>query len=229
MRVLVFGARRGSLGEAIVVELATTDGYAVTTAGPNGEDYHYHSDEDNAAGLLEIVNPEAVVWTVGINSQAGMERHLYINCVLPLRLIDSWMVSLRTGALPNVNMPRQFVGISSNSAHIARTGSVDYCVSKAAFSMGLRVKAREVARTWNHMSVYGYEPGLLAGTPMTEEVKKRFEDVVPFGAESVRLHRMPGVAAEGLDRYGLARMVVANLANARALNGCMLRVDAGEQ
>jgi NAD(P)-dependent dehydrogenase (short-subunit alcohol dehydrogenase family) len=221
VRVLVFGARRGSLGEAVTVELATSDAHSVITAGPNGEDYHYHSDEDNAGGLLEIVNPDVVVWTVGINSNAGMERHLYVNCVVPLRLIDSWLVSLRGGSVPNPKLPRQFVGISSNSAHIARAGSVNYCASKAAFSMGLRVKGREVARSWKRMSVYGYEPGLLAGTPMTAQVAERLP--------KVNLHRMPGVAPEGLDRYDLARIIVGNLASARSLNGCMIRVDAGEQ
>lgn len=227
MQVLVFGARKDSLGDAVMSEAASA-GYGVTSAGPNGEDYHYHSDEDNAAGLLEIVNPEVVVWTVGINSNASMERHLYVNCVLPLRLIDSWLVSLRTGGIPNPNQPRQFIGISSNSAHIARTGSVEYCASKAAFSMGLRVKGREIARSWKHMSVYGYEPGLLAGTPMTRDTAARLSSM-GYELGDQYLHRMPGIGPDGLDRYDLASMIVANLGNARSLNGCMLRVDAGEQ
>jgi hypothetical protein len=69
--------------------------------------------------------------------------------------------------------------------------------------------------------IYGYEPGLLRGTPMTQEVKPR-TDAPP--------HRMPGVPAGGIDPARLAQLIGHNIAQGGyELNGTMIRLDGGEQ
>jgi NAD(P)-dependent dehydrogenase (short-subunit alcohol dehydrogenase family) len=117
---------------------------------------------------------------------------------------------------------RHFVAISSNSAVIPRTNSAAYCASKAALSQGLRVKAREARGGDYGYVVYGYEPGLLAGTPMTWATEKQFPDMP--------LHRIRGEAmAAGVPCAALAAQIVAGLqVPGAALNGATIRYDGGE-
>ena len=119
--------------------------------------------------------------------------------------------------------PGHFVAISSNSAHIARSGSAPYCASKAALSMAIRAEARDLARSYDLHTViaYTYEPGWLEGTAMSNDVASRYPGMQP--------HRMLGLDA-GLPPSRLAGMIAYNLRHCgRELNGCVLRVDAGEQ
>lgn len=116
-------------------------------------------------------------------------------------------------------MVKRFVAISSNSAHIPRRGSMPYCASKAALSMALRVAARELAN--KNVAVWGYEPGLLAGTPMSEQTRR------DFGTDP--LHRMPGVSWEGLPVGDLAQQIVQDISTfSVAHNGLMIPFDGGE-
>ena len=65
------------------------------------------------------------------------------------------------------------------------------------------------------------ELGLLKGTPMTQATREQFPDVP--------LSRIPG-APEGLELREVAGTILTNLLNpTHALNGVMLRLDAGEQ
>ncbi len=115
---------------------------------------------------------------------------------------------------------KHFVVISSNSARIPRSQSLAYCASKAALSMSVRVSARYLAQQNHPVVVYGYEPGLLEGTPMTRMAQSGFAG---------SLHRMPNVRAAGLPAEGLARLIAFNLGqNGRALNGTLIPYDAGE-
>jgi NAD(P)-dependent dehydrogenase (short-subunit alcohol dehydrogenase family) len=235
--ILVVGAAEGGLGEAIsqaIFEDPWTG--SVVTAGIAGEQEHLDlSERHTVLPFLEAVQPSHVICTVGINIpfsikadegsyymralQASMES----NVLLPMGLLSdftTYWAKRRSQWKENWEMNRaHFVAISSNSAHIARSRSGPYCASKAALSMALRCAARELAE--EEMVVYGCEPGLLEGTPMTKTSREAFAG---------ELHRMPGVPPRtGLSTRAIARMVVGNLRAGRELNGTMIRVDAGEQ
>jgi hypothetical protein len=94
--------------------------------------------------------------------------------------------------------------------------------------MAIRCTARDVAR--NHAAslsnemmpaIYGYEPGWLGGTPMSDAVMERLpEGVVP--------HRIP--SGRHMSPYDLSVMIVANLKQGNNLmNGALIRIDGGEQ
>lgn len=170
-----------------------------------------------------------VVCTVGTNMPGtiqGAEWHrnmklqMLVNYQGPMNLLAEWARYWRdkedaTG--PELN--RHFVVVSSNSAHTARSESGGYCASKAALSMGVRCAARQQAH--RNLSIYGYEPGWMDGTPMSEGVEER------LGTGAV-VHRIPG--NNTMDPFVLAKMIVTNMVfTCGELNGTMLRVDGGEQ
>lgn len=231
MIVLIIGARENSLG-AYIASIAGDETPHVLTAGVSGEeDYHLDiNDRDEILDVLEQVRPTHIVCTAGVNRQRAeatnfewwMASSFAINCIGPMAVLDAWLNNFAmkpSSSVAGKDGLQHFVAISSNSAHIARRNSMAYCASKAALSMSLRVAARDLAGTT--MLVYGYEFGLLADTPMTTEVRGR------LGGQPA--HRMPGVGA-GIDPSVAALAVVNGLAHGgRELNGCLLRLDAGEQ
>lgn len=229
-RVLVVGARRGSLGAA-VAQTCLERGYEPYTAGIQDEqiDMDLMPTATSITRLMDIlsnVQPTHIVCTVGLNMPEPEEQpdlfdwyrwHYETNAIAPMRLLDAW---LRCGAERTMVPYGHYVAISSNSARIPRTRSAAYCASKAALSMALRVKAREVS---GRPIIYGYEPGLLTGTPMTTDVIHRLE-------RPTAMHRMkpPGLH-EGIDPIDLAALIVDTLGhNGLALNGAMIPYDADE-
>lgn len=240
--LLVIGARIGSLGHA-VLGVAEEKGWDVTSAGVSGDEDVSCDITDNAAvhKLFDnlVFDPwHSIVCTAGINVEGSIRDtegtcklmdSLVVNAVGPLYLLHAWQkwwlhnIDETHLALGNDNIeaplvPLHFVAVSSNSAHIARSQSLAYCASKAALSMGIRCAARELSHTW--LNVYGYEPGWLSGTPMSQEVQER------LGFDAPR-HRIPGDRT--VDPAALAHLIVRNLENRySSLNGCMLRLDGGE-
>lgn len=235
MRVLVIGARTGSLGGAICDEVRAEGGVA-STAGISGEEYDldlHFTPLLRVRNVLRAARPDHVVCTAGINTpesdQGNDPRdwyrwHFEANVIGPMRLLHefaAWVTEDMDGGNRLIPL-RHFVAISSNSATIPRTNSAAYCASKAALSQALRVKAREALGGDHGYLVYGYEPGLLTGTPMTRRTQKDFP--------GVPLHRMRGeVLAEGVPTEALAAYIVAGLrVPGAALNGATIRYDGGE-
>jgi NAD(P)-dependent dehydrogenase (short-subunit alcohol dehydrogenase family) len=239
--VLVVGASSGlSLGNAIVNELADSEwGFGrIYTAGITDEEIRLDLlRSPRISEVLAQCRPDIIVCTVGINQPiditdaflaAKMHNSFQTNVTGPMDLLRHFIVSpVRPERGDAV---KKFVAISSNSARIARRNSVAYCASKAALSMALRVAARELA-PGGSVAVWGYEPGFLDGTPMTEEVLKAFYDKgVDVARPGVAMHRMPGVPPEGLPPADLARRIVQDLATfSYAHNGLIIPFDAGEQ
>lgn len=219
--VLILGAREGSLGKAIYDRLTVVPGNYVVTAGISGDE-HYTLNES----LITDTVPawDHIICTIGINS-VNLQESLRVNCEVPIRYLDAWLMARKAY---NTKTIGSFIGISSNSAHIARSNSLGYCASKAALSMALRCYARDVAKnraTWRNSYIYGYEPCWVDDTPMSQEVKER------IGSDSYGhprpLHRVPGGHAHA--KAALADLIAANLSHAANLHGAMLRVDLGEQ
>lgn len=234
--VLVVGASgENSLGHAIVRELHDChwEFGAVNTAGITDEEIRL--DLLRSPRISEVLmqcRPDIIVCTVGINQPVDI-----VDAFLPAKMHNSFQTNV-TGPMDLLrhfvaspvrpergDAVKKFVAISSNSARIARRNSVAYCASKAALSMALRVAARELAPA-AQVAVWGYEPGLLDGTPMTLEVTK---ELVGYRSDAL-MHRMPGVPPEGLPPADLARRIVQDLATfSYAHNGVIIPFDAGEQ
>ena len=226
-RLLVIGARWGSLGRHVVNE-ALPLGWDVRTAGINEEAWHIDVREspEELFDAFDTDEPfDAVVCTAGINKgdsrmdfSGGLEEHMAVNFLGVMKVLWAWaavwegrMDDLPEGACP------AFVAVSSNSAHVARSASLGYCASKAALSMGIRCAARRAGD--GRLSIYGYEFGWLKDTPMSMDV----EDRLSGGPR----HRIPGDRT--LDPGVAARLIMQGLEVPGPLNGCMIRIDGGEQ
>ena len=226
MRVLVVGAKEGSLGHAVASE-ARAAGHDVTCAGIGGEQTHMDVKKvQQIRATLEEVKPHHLVCTVGVNEpgtirgKGWLERLLrtqQVNYVGPLILASEFCRYWRDN--PDEDVVHHCVAISSNSAHIARSPSGSYCASKAALSMGYRCAAREMSGM--PFAIYTYEPGWMSRTPMSNQVMS------DLAGQGVQPHRIPG--GNEVDPRELARMIVANLAFGRWLNGTSIRLDGGEQ
>lgn len=253
-RLLVIGAQMQSLGRAVFE--AARGPFDVTTAGLTSAETHQMdvTDPESIARVMRKVAPEHVVCTAGVNRETPraaeincrtVEEMLYhlntnytrlaiTNAVGHMLVMRAWIDVTRLHGDQLLPGLKHFVSISSNSAHIARTGSAAYCMSKAALSMGVRCAAREVAG--QGYLVYGYEPGWLEGTPMSQAVTRRLKgsaaadpyDGGGYPLEVPTLHRIPG--GMGVDPYRLARLIVRNLRfGGTELNGTLMRIDGGEQ
>ena len=235
LRLLVVGAKPGSLGDAVARAARKAD-MDVITAGLGEEDRRVNLlVRSRVTDLIENVHPDHIVCTAGINRPAEVEtfnEEMMVwlvpsfehNVAGPMMLLTEWVRHLRR----NVDMPetenlnlmnlRHFVGISSNSANIARGRSMAYCASKAALSMALRCAARDLGG--RPCLVYGYEPGLLSGTPMSNDTER------VFGKGSTRMKGAP----HGLHVADVANEIVGGLRQRGiARNGSLWRIDAGEQ
>jgi NAD(P)-dependent dehydrogenase (short-subunit alcohol dehydrogenase family) len=226
MTVLIVGARPNSLGTA-VRDLLRSKGFGAATAGVSGEEHYLDvRDIHSIENVVRIVHPTDIIVTAGINEPANLRADGYhtsmlnsyvVNAVGPMMVLNEWLRHLEE--YPKLKVAaRAFVAISSNSAHIARRGSVPYCASKAALSMALRCAARELGG--KPFLVYGYEPGLLEGTPMTQDTETIFGP-----AQSRMMGAEKGIAPEKMADLIVQYLLMPTI----ALNGTMLRIDAGEQ
>jgi NAD(P)-dependent dehydrogenase (short-subunit alcohol dehydrogenase family) len=232
-RLMVVGALPGNLGGRVYEEAKKSHEWAAIRAydvvgGPS-----YYLDllkRREVVEVLETFSPTDIVCTVGINRpeddledlMLSIMTHSNANVAGPMQLLaeamDLWRSDrwIEEKAIPATGF--NFCAVSSNSAHIARSQSAGYCSSKAALSMALRCVARREASSG--VKIWGYEPGFLSGTPMS------LETMETFGEDN--LHRIPGGMA--IDPDDIADRIVGDLIVAsRTLNGCMIRLDGGEQ
>jgi NAD(P)-dependent dehydrogenase (short-subunit alcohol dehydrogenase family) len=232
VRVIVVGAQPESLGAEIKEQLRWS-GAQVQTWGISDEDIMVDvvgTPTGAIRAYLAAYDPDHVICTVGINISPdklvgdSYEHHFAVNCAGPMRILEAWMCVLRgrAGSGLTSGHPRHFVAVSSNSATVPRSGSAPYCASKAALSQALRCKARDLfGGDYCGLIAYGYEPGLIADTPMTAETAERF---------SGPLTRMRGgQLAGGVSKAALTSLMVAALHTGASLNGVLIPFDAGER
>lgn len=220
--LLVIGAAPGSLGQRIAQVADEECGIVVRTAGISGETYELDLVTypfQRPSSLEEFMQTCSVVCTAGVNTDL-FDKSFSVNATGPMELCQKW-AWMRAGSVGR--RIDHWVSIGSNSSEIARGGSAAYCASKAALKQGMRCLARDFAREDLPVSVYGYEPGWINDTPMSNTVTDR------LGGPTAKLHRMIG--QDGLSKGFLARMIIDNMgvSGGRELNGCWLRIDAGEQ
>lgn len=236
MTVLVVGARPGSLGAALVGECLRTLGGVVRTWGLHDEGRNINlltAPMGTIRSALILDRPTHVLCTVGVNvpeihregddPKDWYDHHWHNNVVGPMRLLTAWRDVLRKGVWEDGYELRHFVAISSNSATVPRSGSTAYCASKAGLSQALRCAARELqGGDLCGLVAYGYEPGLLVDTPMTDQTAEDFR--------GLPLTRMRGKRnSQGISPHELARVVVAGLGTGTALNGVLVPFDGGER
>lgn len=222
-RVLVVGAKTGSLGDCIAGELrGKVD--EVIRAGITREPVHLDvRDWDRCREVMGNVEPTHVICTVGANVgdpfyapdwQWLAKDLMDVNYIGPMNVLsafENWLDG----------MPGTFVAISSNSASVARSSSAAYCASKAALSMGLRCAARDATRAGKPLAIWGYEPGALLATPMTSAVAGRLGADVPMS----RMLTNPA----GLPTMAVARIVARDVLDSGAvLHGTVVRLDNGD-
>lgn len=214
--LLIFGARKKSIGDAVrKMWIDMFDDSHVVTAGLSGDEEidGMAADEDWVRAVIEKVQPDRILVTIGVNQPRG-EGDLYswlstafeTNVSLPMSILETWI---------DVDPPKgaHFVVMSSNSAVIPRSQSMAYCASKAALSMAVRCAARDLQKAKMDLTVYGWEPGLVKGTPMSE------------GRGGTRMLGLP----EGISRRALAHQIVSALAFGGAeYSGVLVRLDNGE-
>lgn len=238
-RLMVVGASPGNLGMRVVNEAMRSriwsriQAYDINGAVRDGAVWYMEvGDRFQVIRSLEEISPTDIVCTVGINHDepsvaqlmGSMRTHMGANLLGPMNLLtealDYWRHwetnTSDTWAIPDSGF--NFCVVSSNSAHIARSRSAGYCASKASLSMAIRCVARREAET--NVSIWGYEPGFIVGTPMSQKTQDQFPDMP--------LHRIPGERT--VDADDLAMQIVSDTINAhRHFNGCMFRLDGGEQ
>lgn len=229
--LMIVGATAGSLGSWLCRESWRSNNFSdIVTAGITEEQYIMDAcNYANVRDTLGEVNPDVLICTVGHNTptplgyglfEEKLNTHYMMNLVGPVTLLRE--MAFRAGRREPETGPGKFVAISSNSARIARTNSLPYCATKAALSMAVRCAAREYARDGVRLHSWVYEPGLLADTPMTRAMR----------GTGKAMHRMEGVASEGLSPQMLARYILGDVmadGRSQALNGTCVPFDAGEQ
>lgn len=228
MKLLIIGARPQSLGAHVrsVAESATK--LEVTTAGLHAEDLK--------VDLTKVAEVQPLIWkhgpwdhvvcTAGINLSgtisgegwlASLESQMRTNYYGPMILLSQWTGYWRKHGMEE-GVTRHYVAVSSNSAQVARSTSGGYCASKAALSMGIRCAAREMAE--HPLAIWAVEPGWLTDTPMSRSVQTRLGEQAP--------HRIP--SGESISPLSVAVQIVSGITRiGRALNGCILRIDGGEE
>lgn len=227
-KLLIIGARTGGLGahmaeEARQLEPRWGDG-RVVTAGVSGDEDTYVDITDATTWTTLILNGQFtdVVCTVGVNDpQFGFDWHLKVNASGPLQFCDWW--AFECAKQIEEGIPFNFVGISSNSAHVPRSPSAPYCASKAALSMGLRTLGRKYARqTGGQVRIWGYEPGWLEGTPMSKDSAEALSD-------GFSPHRIPAGYDAGINPKLLCSKILDDMIIYSEMLQCtMQRIDMGD-
>jgi NAD(P)-dependent dehydrogenase (short-subunit alcohol dehydrogenase family) len=215
--LLIFGARKKSIGDGVrKMWTDMFDGEAITAGISGEEEFTINlSDTDEVKALIEKVQPDHILCTVGRNEtleefsghlEPWLADHFDTNVIIPMSILSAW---LEVGAPDNGH----FVVVSSNSAHIPRSGSMAYCSTKAALSMAIRCAARDLQKAEMGPVVYGWEPGLVKGTPMSAE------------SNGTRMLGLP----QGIGRRALAHQIVGALGFGGAeYSGVLVRLDNGE-
>lgn len=215
--LLIWGARKKSIGDATAKMWRDMfDGHVVTAGISGEEDYQVNtSDDEEVRGLYQQVKPNHVLCTIGRNESLeeyggpmeGWLQDLFdANVTTPMSLLSTW---LECEPPPGGH----YVVMSSNSAHIPRSHSMAYCATKAALSMAVRCAARDLQKADFDLTVYGWEPGLVKGTPMSD------------GRGGTRMLGLP----QGMSRRALAHQIVGAMAFGGAeYSGTLIRLDNGE-
>lgn len=210
MKVLVIGSR-GGIGSAVYHKLRD-EGHEVLEHDPWGD------GPTQPVTVFEWC--DAVVACQGINEPSKPYYNKKVWDANVFGVIQ--MAKDFVGARDKDRYKRKvFVAVTSNSADIPRSKSLDYCAGKAAVDMALRVMQRD--HVLQGFEFYSVAAGHV-DTPMFTRMSEMLgADVMKAGYERSPLKRLiqPNELAE------IINFLVTNPA-AVWLSGSTLRVDGGE-
>lgn len=174
--VLVLGGTsEGGIGAAICERLNWL-GHMVYAPAPEAWDVTSGDDEPLAV-LLAETDPEAVVYSVGINEldwSWALEREAFDR----IMAANVWGFINVLKALQDTDRSYSVLAITSDAAVRPMRTSMAYCASKAALDMVIKVASRELAgEGWR---INGLAPGKVEGTAMTKYVDDRVLQIRHF-------------------------------------------------
>lgn len=125
-----------------------------------------------------------VIYCAGVNSPEAIGRlnehdvmdHFHVNVIGFINVVDALV---RHGVGNNITV------ICSDASRVAMRNSIAYCSSKAALVHAVRCAARELAP---YRRVNGINPGIIDGTPMTEELDKLIPEMRGWTLEEARAY-----------------------------------------
>ncbi|MBU7004553.1 MAG: 3-ketoacyl-ACP reductase [Theionarchaea archaeon] len=128
-------------------------------------------------------------------TEEGFDRVMDVNLRGTLFLtqrIARWMIALVSAG--TVVEPK-IVNISSISAYTSSTSRGEYCISKAAIGMVTKLFADRLSE--HGINVYEVSPGIIL-TPMTEPVKKKYDDLIAGGITPLKRWGTPDDVAKAV-------------------------------
>jgi NAD(P)-dependent dehydrogenase (short-subunit alcohol dehydrogenase family) len=177
--------------------------------------------------VIADANPRYVVYSAGVTaldwigdaSYMDFKRLMDINVYGFINVLQG-LIDLGTG------YQRSIVAITSDAAWRPMRASLNYCASKAALEMAVKVAARELApHGWK---VNAVAPGKVSDTQMTEYVDKRVMELRGWTAEEAE-HRE--LSSNTLGRMvhpvEVAEVVVSTLLGPQAQTGAVIPVNGG--
>lgn len=164
MKALVIGARDGNIGEGIAYEINRLYGMPVHRTSVGALDVR--SSADVRTYIKEQGPFEHFVYCAGLQhlemipdlTDDAIDDIFDVNVQGFLRVMRELTANQDSG---NV------LALVSDASYTPMRGSINYCASKAALAMAVRVAARELAPRWR---VNGLSPTVVEGTPMTAEI-----------------------------------------------------------
>ena len=221
---LVFGGRSG-IGAACVDRLRMV---GLRATGVDKID----ADVRVRRPVWEVIadaNPRYVVYSAGVTALDWIGDASYMDFKRIMDINVYGFINVMQGLLAlneTHEVPRSIVAITSDAAWRPMRTSLNYCASKAALEMAVKVAARELApRGWK---VNAVAPGKVSDTSMTEYVDKRVTELRGWSAEEAEDREL---ASNTLGRMvhpvEVAEVVVSTLLGPQAQTGAVIPVNGG--
>jgi benzil reductase ((S)-benzoin forming) len=123
-------------------------------------------------GPIVFISNASIIEPIGLATSltlSGLDRTMQINCLAPLVISnDLTEASLKQGR------PLLILNVSSGASSRPIRGWQAYCISKAAFKMGLDVLATENL----HVQIVHFDPGVM-NTSMQQVIREQHEVDMP--------------------------------------------------
>lgn len=226
----VLGASPNGIGRA-VVEMLNRIGMDVYATNLEDLDVRTHY---KLQGFLADTDPDYVVYCVGMNKLDWIKdwnsadfRDImdvnvggFINVIADLAALDS--VARRQD-----RKPRSIVAVTSDAAFRPMRTSINYCASKAALDMAVKVAAREMAE--HGWRVNGVAPGKVAGTAMTQYVDATVPELRGWTAEAAAAYERASSATQRAATTEEVASVICDvlLNESRNFTGAIIPVNGG--
>jgi len=219
---LVFGGRSG-IGAACVDRLRMV---GVNATGLDKVD----ADVRVRRPVWEVINdvkPQYVVYSAGVTALDWLGDATYMDFKRIMDINVYGFINVLQGLLDlGTGEHRSIVAITSDAAWRPMRTSLNYCASKAALEMAVRVAARELApRGWK---VNAVAPGKVSDTPMTEYVDKRVMELRGWTAEEAEDRELVSTTLGRMVHPAeVAMVVVSTLLGPQAQTGAVIPVNGG--